>query len=467
MSKKGNTERSTGNRLPVSNYVGYAMGDMAGVITFGTIGSFLQMFYTDILHIPLVSITVLMMVSRIWDAVNDPMCGALIDSRKPTKYGRFRPYVFWFSIPLAAAFILTFLKIPGLSQGQYLLYAYITYILYGMMYTAVNIPYGSMASAMTEDLSERSTLSVIRSLGAGFGTALSQILLPLFVYSTVAGGAKVLDEHKLFRGVLILAVLSAVIYYFFFRLTREHIAAPETQEKQHLVKTFLILIKNRPFITLCLASMLLIAGSMYTQTIFNYLFKNYFEKPGLFSMVTIATYLPMLILMPFTGKMVNRFGKKGVCAFGSIFAAAAYLILFFMHTHNPYLFLAVVIISGFGLSFFTLEVWAMVTDVIDHYEKLNRRRDEGTTYASFSFVRQLGQTLAGIVASMALAAVGYVTAQGNAVQTAEVNNGIYNIATLVPFVMYLCMFLLLHFGYPLTRKHVEATRDELHARRSA
>ena len=154
-------------------------------------------------------------------------------------------------------------------------------------------------------------------------------------------------------------------------------------------------------------------------------------------------------------------------ASSSIFAAAAYLILFFMHTHNPYLFLAVVIISGFGLSFFTLEVWAMVTDVIDHYEKLNRRRDEGTTYASFSFFRKLGQTLAGIGASMALAAVGYVTAQGNAVQTAEVNNGIYNIATLVPFVMYLCMFLLLHFGYPLTRKHVEATRDELHARRSA
>ena len=95
-------------KLPVKNYVGYAMGDMAGVITFGTIGSFLQMFYTDILHISLGSITVLMMIARIWDAINDPMCGALIDSRKPTKYGRFRPYVWYFSIPLAIAFIFTF-----------------------------------------------------------------------------------------------------------------------------------------------------------------------------------------------------------------------------------------------------------------------------------------------------------------------------------------------------------------------
>ena len=133
------------SKLPVRNYVGYAMGDMAGVLTFGTIGAFLQMFYTDILHISLASITVLMMVARIWDAVNDPMCGALIDSRKPTKYGRFRPYVLYFSVPLALAFIATFYKVPGLSEKGYLIYAYITYILYCMMYTAVNIPYGSMA----------------------------------------------------------------------------------------------------------------------------------------------------------------------------------------------------------------------------------------------------------------------------------------------------------------------------------
>ncbi len=457
---------SNPERLPVKNYVGYAMGDMAGVITFGTIGSFLQMFYTDILHISLGQIAVLMMIARIWDAINDPICGSLIDSRKPTKYGRFRPYVMWFSIPLAVAFILTFYKMPGLSEKQYLVYAYITYIFYGMMYTAVNIPYGSMASVMTEDTTERSTLSVIRSLGAGFGTALSQILLPLFVYSAAeATGAKYLDEKKLFTGVLILSVLSVAIYGGFFKLTEEHIAPAKQQEKESLIRTFSKLVRNRPFVTLSIASMLLIAGSMYTQTIFNYLFKNYYGKPGLFSMVTIATYLPMLILMPFTGKLVRSFGKKGLCAFGSLFAAAAFLILFFMHTDNPYVFLAVVIISGFGLSSFTLEVWAMVTDVIDYHEYQHDRREEGTTYASFSFFRKLGQTLAGIGGSLALAAVGYSTAEGAIVQQASVNEGIYNIATIVPFVMYLLMFLLLQFGYPLGRKEVENLKADLHSKR--
>ena len=157
-------KKEQAGKLPTRNYVGYAMGDMAGVITFGTIGSFLQMFYTDILHISLASITVLMMVARIWDAVNDPMCGSLIDAQKPTKYGRFRPYVFWFSFPLAIAFIFTFLKIPGLSEKQYLIYAYVTYILYGMMYTAVNIPYGSMASAMRVPTRMMASRWVVRAL---------------------------------------------------------------------------------------------------------------------------------------------------------------------------------------------------------------------------------------------------------------------------------------------------------------
>ncbi|MBR0161377.1 MAG: MFS transporter [Oscillospiraceae bacterium] len=463
METKPVKEQRSG-KLPVKNYVGYAMGDMAGVITFGTIGSFLQMFYTDILHISLGSITVLMMVARIWDAINDPMCGALIDAQKPTRHGRFRPYVWYFSIPLALAFIATFYKLPGLSEKGYLVYAYVTYILYGMMYTAVNIPYGSMASVMTTDQTERSTLSVIRSLGAGLGTALSQMVLPIFVYSTVVGsGAKYLDQHKLFRGVVILAALSVLIYFLFFKLTREYVAPVKNQKNENLLQTFGKLMKNRPFVTLCLASMLLIAGSMYTQTVFNYLFKNYFEKPGLFSLVTVATYLPMLLLMPFVGKLVRRYSKKSVCSLGSLVAALAFLALFFFRTRNPYVFLGVVILSGFGLCFFTLEVWAMVTDVIDYHEKLHHRRDEGTTYACFSFFRKLGQTLAGIGASMALAAIGYSTAQDAVVQTQAVNEGIYTMATIIPFVMYLCMFLLLQVGYPLTKKALEQLHADLEA----
>lgn len=448
--------------LSKKNIIGYALGDTGGVLSFGVVSSFLQMYYTDVLHISLPKITVLMMVARIWDAINDPLCGAFIDSRKPTKYGRFRPYVLWFSFPMVIAFILIFVKIPGLSESQYLIYAYITYILYGMMYTGVNIPYGSMASVMTDDQRERSTLSVARSFGSGVGSLPGQILLPLFVYSTaVDTGVKYLDGNKLLGGIILIAGFMVIIYIASFKMTQENIAPPVNQEKESMLKVMKSLLHNRPFVMLCLASMLLLAGSMYTQTIFNYLFKNYFGKPGLFALVTVATYIPMVALMPVIGKLMMRFGKKEICSFGSIFAAIAFLALYFIRTDNPYVFLGFVLISGFGISFFTLEVWALVSDTIDYQEKLSGRRDEGTSYASFSFFRKLGQTLAGMGASLALAAIGYVTAEGVTEQTAAVNEGIYDIATLVPFVMYLFMFLLLQFGYSLTKGRMEELKEEL------
>ena len=452
--------------LSKKNIIGYALGDTGGVLSFGVVSSFLQMYYTDVLHISLAKITVLMLVARIWDAINDPICGAFIDSRKPTKYGRFRPYVYWLSFPMIIAFVLIFVKIPGLSENQYLIYAYITYIFYGMMYTGVNIPYGSMASVMTDDQREQSTLSVARSFGSGIGSLPGQILLPLFVYSTaVDTGVKYLDGNKLLAGIVLIAGFMVIIYTASFRMTKENITPPANQEKSNMLKVMGQLVKNRPFVTLCLASLLLIAGSMYTQTIFNYLFKNYFGTPGLFALVTVATYIPMLVLMPFIGKLMMRFGKKEICSFGSIFAAAAFLVLYFIKTDSPYVFLAFVFVTGFGVSFFTLEVWALVTDTIDYQEKLTHRRDEGTSYACFSFFRKLGQTLAGMGASLALAFVGYVTAEGVTEQTAEVNRGIYDIATLVPFAMYLVMFLILQFAYPLTKEKIEELKAELAAQR--
>lgn len=138
-----------------------------------------------------------MLIARIWDAINDPMWGSFVDSRKPTRFGRFRPYIFGASFPFAIAMALMFVKIPGLSTTGYLIYAYITYIFFGMMYTGPNIPYGSLASAITDDDMERSSLSMWRSIGAGLGGLPAQILLPLLVYSVGAGGEKVLDSNKL------------------------------------------------------------------------------------------------------------------------------------------------------------------------------------------------------------------------------------------------------------------------------
>ena len=448
--------------------LGYAMGDMGGIMTFGLVSSFLNMFYTDVLGISAAKITVLMIVARIWDAVNDPLWGAFIDSRKPTKFGRFRPYILWGSV---AAFLM-FTKIPGLSDNQYLIYAYITYIAYGMLYTAVNIPYGSLASVITDDEIERSSLSMWRSLGAGIGGLPAQILMPLLVYSTVAGSsAKVLDSGKLSLCVGVLCIVSVFVFIGHFKMTKERVQVTQKQKEENYnaLKTIRFLLRNKPFIVLCLISMLLIGFQMYTQTVYNYLFKNFFEKPGLYSIVTVCTYLPMAMFLPFMGKLIRKFGKKEICSAGLLFAAiiniVMYLIRFTPFVNNPYVFLALVFLSGAGQTFLVLEVWALVMDVIDYQELLSGRREEGTSYSFYSFARKLGQTAAGAGASAILGIIGY---DGKlAVQSADVLSKLYDAATIVPAIVLAVMFVLLAFCYKLSQKQLGVLREKLESSRNA
>ncbi len=454
--------------ITVKDKIGYALGDMGGLLTFGLISSFLNMFYTDVLHIPLAQITILMLVARIWDAVNDPLWGSFVDSRKPTKNGRFRPYILGASLPLAIAAVVMFTKIPGLSTGQYLVFAYITYIFYGMMYTGTNIPYGSLASVITDDGQERSSLSMWRSIGAGFGGLPAQILLPMFVYSTLENGTKILDSKKLSLAVAVLAVLTVIIYFLHYKLTVERITLPpqQNQKDYSILKSIGALSKNVPFIVLCVVSMLLIAFQMYTQTTYNYLLKNFYNQPGLYAFTTICTYLPMACFLPFMGKLIRRFGKKELCSVGLAFAAVVniglYLLKFTSLVQNPYVFLVLLLFSGAGQTFLVLEVWALVMDVIDYHEYLSGRREEGTAYAFYSFTRKLGQTLAGVGTNVLLGVIGYnVDATETTGQTSEVVAKLYDISTLIPAIVLTVMFVLLAFCYKLSKKRVEELHEQL------
>ena len=206
---------------------------------------------------------------------------------------------------------------------------------------------------------------------------------------------------------------------------------------------------------------------MYTQTIYNYLFKNFYEKPELYGVVTVCTYLPMALFLPVMGKLVRRFGKKEICAVGMGFAALVnilmYLIGFTGLSANPYLFLVLVFFSGAGQTFLVMEIWALVMDVIDYHELLSNRREEGTSYSIYSFVRKLGQTVAGAGVPAILGIIGY---NGElATQSSQVLNKLYTAATLVPAIILICMFVLLAFCYKLSKKELEKLHNQLQAAR--
>ena len=454
-------EKALTHGIKLKDKIGYAMGDMGGLLTFSLIGAFQNKFYTDALGISPGKIVVLILVARIWDAINDPLWGAFIQSRKPNPKGQFRPWILGFSIPLAVSAALMFLKIPGLTEGKYLVYAYVTYILYGMMYTAVNIPYGSLASVVTDDELERSSLSMWRSIGAGVGGLPGTIILPMIVYTvtgTYANGTSIqaLDENKLFWCVVVLAVVSVFVYFGHYKLTN-----------YNAIATLKALTKNKPFIMLCLASMLLIAFQFYYQSTFTYLFTDYFGKPGLYAMVSICTYGPMAIFIPIMNKLIKRFGKKELCAAGMGFAAVICFVLFLLRgtepAHNPVVFLVFTFFSGMGQTFLVLEVWALVMDVIDYHEVRTGKREEGMAYAFFSFTRKLGQTLAGVGLNALLAYIHYdgeLSKQGIALSD-DVLSKLYDISTLVPAIMLALMAVILFFGYNLSKKKLAVVHEQL------
>lgn len=467
-------EKGASHGISFKDKVGYALGDTGGILTFGLVTPFQLMFYTDVLGITAAKAGVLLLVARIWDAINDPMWGAFIDSRKPTRYGRFRPYILGASFPLAIAAVLMFTKLPGLTAGQYLVYAYITYIFYGMMYTGTNIPFGSLASVITDDEIERSSLSMFRSIGAGIGGLPAQMLLPLLVYSfnEKTGKNDILDPDKLFIGVLALAVVSLIVYYLHFRMTKERVALPPKQssEKYNVIKSLKNFAKNTPFVVVCLVSMLLMAYQGYTQTNYNYLFKDYYGTPGLYTFVTVCTYLPMAIFIPFMGKLIRRFGKKELCAAGIGFAAVINILMFAIRStplvENPYIFLALVFLSGAGMTFLVLEIWALAMDVLDYHELLSGRREEGTGYSVFSFMRKLGTAAAGSGAAFLLDYIGYDVDKVGLGQDEAVLTRLYDMATVIPAVALVVMFVLLAFCYRFSKEKLAALHEELDASRA-
>lgn len=463
--------------LKFVNYLGYGIADLGNNIAFAAVGSYLTLFYSDVLgaHFDentsaawLSAVTAIMIIARVWDAINDPIMGWLAQRAKPTKWGKFRHYLLFGGIPLAFSAVLMFLPIPDMSLAECIVFALITYIAYGMIYTVVLVPYGSLATVMTRDVRERSRLSIARSIGGGIGGIPAGMLFPLLVYSTVidANGEKVseLDGDKLVICMAVIAVVMIISYVTAFLTTKENYEYPHTAQDTDLFATLKSLARNKPFVIMSLAGMLLIASSMYITSIDLYLFNVYYRREGMMTFVTIATYAPMVATIPFTEAIIRKVGKKEMCLYGLTASVAATLVMAVWRIPDPWIFIALCFLQGAGVGFFTLEIWALAMDVIDYQELRTGKREEATGYAAFTFMRKIGQAIAAIVPAL-LGAVGYVASKGYAGQSSETVDGIYILATVVPLVMFVLMFVLM-LMYPLNKKRDAEMRLALAERRA-
>ena len=477
MNESSYIARTSG--LKAKDYAGYAMIDAAGCLVFSLVTTLLQKFYTDVLHLGPLFIMLMFIGARIWDGINDPIMGRIADTVKPSRYGRYRPWILYAAAPLALSAVLMFLRLPGMGEPEHsvatCVYATATYVFFGMAYTVLQIPYGSLASVVTTDAQERSRLSVWRSIGAALGS-IPVLLIASFAYADRldAAGNPVLGENgkvitdlqyaPVIRGVAIMAVCSFVMLLVAFTMNRERVKTkPQNPEKGAALRVVKQLFKNRAFVAVSMISMLLLSGQMFTQSFYTYLFNDYFHANWMNLASQACTYSPMLVMMFILPKLARNIGKKEVCSWGVAAAAAANLALFFLRGMEPgrlmWVFLALCFVSGCGLTTLVMQLWAMVTDAIDELEIRSGSRDDGTAYSVFNFFRKLGQVLSAVCVNGALLGMNYKVDKG-AVQTLENLHKMYDLATLIPAILFGLMALMLFVWYPLSRRRVEQLQIE-------
>ncbi len=456
------------NKIGIKEGIGYALGDAGNLFVLTYVSSYLKVFYTDILKIAESKITTLLLIARLWDAINDPLWGNLIAKKKPNKDGKFRPFIKWFAIPIGIMAMLCFVNFRSFTNSELVVLAfmYITYIGFGMMYTTVNIPYGSLASVITDDPEGRTLLSTFRSIGAGLGGAVPLLIGPMIIY-TVTGvneqgeAVKAADAGGMFKFAVIMGILSIVSFFLCFKTTKERVPSEE-EPSVDVKKIYKGMLTSRPFIAAAVSG-ILISGQLQFGSLNQYLYKNYFENTDLSIIGTIANYLPMCVMIFFMPKLVKKFGKQELCGASTLLSAIASILMFFIvplcdrTTTAPVVFMIFTFIIGFGYSFVSITNWAIITDVIDYQEYKTGIRSESAVYAVYTFCRNLGQTLADVGGMRLLSTVaGYDGAtMGDKGYIPEVGDGILFVCTLIPAIVYTLVFIIFKFVYPLNKEKLD------------
>lgn len=452
----------------IKDKIGYLMGDVGNDFSFIFASTYVMVFYSKVMGISPAIIGTMFLIARCIDAFTDIGMGRIVDTCKTQKDGRFRPWIRRMFGPVAiASFLMYQSSLAGASMPVKIAYMFITYLLWGsVFYTSINIPYGSMASVISNDPKDRSSLSVFRSLGGGLAGILIMIVAPLVVYYTDEAGNQIVSGPRvtLIAGIFsVCAILSYLVCYFW--TTERVIVEPKKADapKTSLFKTFKEMGSSKALLGVILSALLMLLASLMSQGIGNFVFADYFKNTDALSAFSALALPAMLILAAVSTKLATKFGKKECGVVGMTFASAMYFTVGFLHLKNVWAYIGMVFIGMLGMYFFMMQCYALVTDVIDDKEVKTGKRDDGTIYGLYSFSRKIGQAIAGGMSGWALAAIGYNEAA--VVQTEEVATGIYNIATFFPGVIYLLCALVLAFIYPLNKKRVAANVAELEARR--
>jgi glucuronide carrier protein len=415
---------------------------------------FLLLYYTDVAGIAAGAAGTLLLVVRVWQAVTDIFAGRMVD-KTTTRWGRFRPYLLFGGPPLMLLSVALFSVPGGLSPGGALVYAYLSYALFGLAYSLVNIPFGSLASAMTQLPQERARLASARTLGA----AAAIILLSVVVSPQITRSENL--QRSLTVTTLILAVAGIALYLLCFRTSREtveHDAAPVS-----LKQSLGAIRHNRPLVLLCLSALFMLTGMFTQQTLQVYYARDVLGSADFQIVLTVLSIGGMFVVSPVIPRIVETFGKKrAYVAAGAVTAVGAVGIAL---TPPSVRALAFVFFAVYGTGIAAVQnlIFALQADTVEYGEWETGVRTEGSNYAVLSFSRKVGQGIGGGVAAFGIGVGGYVA--GAATQSPGAIDTIRSITGFGP-ALFVGIGAAIMLAYPLTEERFREVVGEIAFRRA-
>ena len=500
--------------------VAYAAGDLGCNMSF-SLKSTVQTFWLVYMMLETGLLSALLLVVQIWDAVNDPLIGTMIDNdHRKYKMGKFKTYIFIGACGLLVGGAAVFLPFPNASVVVKAALFILGYIIWDAFYTIANVPYGSMLSVVTADVGERAQLSTWRSIGSMIGNMLPSMILPMLIWRKVVydGTTDFLDKivipegftaeqflvnpvtklpyevgeailspetgkqveillgKNVFWAALIMGVLGFLCFVFMIknitvRVDESTVKTNEATEKFNILNAFAKFMKNRPAVGATLAAMGMFLGMNAATTANTIMFATYFNMASMSGLVQMIGFLPMFLFMPFIAKIVKKYGKKEASVVGTIASLVGGVVMLIFPTISDVkvsliVYLGALVIFGVGMGVYTCVSWAMMGDAIDYNEWKFGTREEGTVYSLHSFFRKLAQGVGPSMVLLIMGWLGYEAKLGTIGQSAQTSHNMcWLVAGLYLFSAVL-QFIGLAVIYNLDRKTLDQMNEELAARKA-
>ena len=418
MAKNPKADANGYRPFGIRDSIAYAAGDLGCNMSFA-LKSTMALFWTQVMGLS-AWYSLLIIILQVWDAINDPLIGSIIDAdKRQYKRNKFLQYIWVGSIGLIVGGACCFLPFPGAPEWAKIIIFMAGYVVWDAFYTVANVPYGSLLSLISTEPADRASLSAWRSVGSMVGNMLPMVILPFLIYNE----DKSLNGNMVFVAALVMGVLGFICFQFMIRNTTVRvdtsISLNEEQPKFNVFQAMGNFLKNRPAVGATLAAMGMFIGMQAASTAVTVTFQIYFKNPKISGIVSLFAMLPIVVFTPLARKMVTKYGKKELSIVGSICYIFGGLVLFAaplgIISVSPdntgldlILYIVAQLIMSLGMGIYSTVSWAMMGDAIDYNEWKTGKREEGTVYSLHSFFRKLAQGVGPALALTIMQGMGYV-----------------------------------------------------------